>query len=282
MTYFTFLGLFLVLPILILLVRLNHKYELGYLNQYITTHKKAIGAVIGLHIAIALIWTTPWDNYLVATGVWWYDPALVTGVTLGYVPIEEYTFFVLQPILTGLWLVFLFPRLYRSSTLSTDSSSRLRMGVTLILGVFWIIFLGLLLSDFKQFTYLSLELVWALPPIMLQLAFGADILWKQKRLVVFTIVSATVFLSTADLIAIGMGTWTIDPAQSTGILVGNILPIEELIFFLITNVLIVFGITLALAHEGKTRLKYLSTAFFRSNIEQKFIFAGSEEDKHAT
>ena len=263
MTYFTFLGLFLVLPILILLARLNHKYELDHLSQYMTTSEKAVGAIIGLHILLALVWTTPWDNYLVATRVWWYDITLVHGATIGYVPIEEYTFFILQPILTGLWLVFLLPRLYQPSTVNVDSSSsRLRMSATLSLGVIWIIFLGLLLSDFKQFTYLGLELVWALPPIMLQLAFGADILWKQKRLVLFTILSATVFLSTADLIAIGMGTWTIDPAQSTGIVVGNILPIEELIFFLLTNILIVFGITLALANESKSRVKYLSSVFF--------------------
>ena len=60
---------------------------------------------------IALLYTTPWDNYLVATGVWWYDPALVTGLTLGWVPIEEYTFFILQTLLAGLWLAFLARRL---------------------------------------------------------------------------------------------------------------------------------------------------------------------------
>jgi lycopene cyclase domain-containing protein len=56
---------------------------------------------------IAVVYTTPWDNYLVATGVWWYDPQLVTGLVLGWVPIEEYTFFIVQPILAGLWLLML-------------------------------------------------------------------------------------------------------------------------------------------------------------------------------
>ena len=62
-------------------------------------------AVLWGHVLIALIWTTPWDNYLVATRVWWYDPALVTGLTLGWVPIEEYTFFVVQTLMAGLWLL---------------------------------------------------------------------------------------------------------------------------------------------------------------------------------
>ena len=38
------------------------------------------------------------------------------------------------------------------------------------------------------------------------------------------------------------------PAQSTGIFVGA-LPIEELIFFTLTNTLIVFGMTLLLSYK---------------------------------
>ena len=62
---------------------------------------------IGIHILLALIYTTPWDNYLVATGVWYYNPQLVTGIVFGYVPIEEYTFFVLETLFAGLWWWFL-------------------------------------------------------------------------------------------------------------------------------------------------------------------------------
>jgi len=255
MTYFTFLGIFLVLPILMLLARLKYHTGLHRISQSITTDAKVIGGVIALHILLALVWTTPWDNYLVATSVWWYDPALVNGATIGYVPIEEYTFFVLQPIMTSLWLVLWMPYLYQPSALNESTNGRLRAGVTATVGIMWMVFVGLLFSEYKEFTYLSLELVWAIPPIMLQLAFGVDILWKQRRLVGFTILSATLFLSGADLIAIGMGTWTIDPAQSTGILLFGILPIEELIFFLLTNILIVFGVTLALSDESKIRLK---------------------------
>ncbi|MCB0133166.1 MAG: lycopene cyclase domain-containing protein, partial [Caldilineaceae bacterium] len=49
------------------------------------------------------------------------------------------------------------------------------------------------------------------------------------------------------------GTWTIDPAQSTGWLVGT-LPIEEAIFFLVTNTLVVFGITLVMSAESHDRV----------------------------
>ena len=57
------------------------------------------------------------------------------------------------------------------------------------------------------------------------------------------------YLSAADFLAIGAGTWTIDPAQTTGVLLGGVLPIEEVIFFLLTNVLIVFGMVLLLGMD---------------------------------
>jgi len=271
MTYFTFLGIFLVLPILALLAQLHFAKGWERTTARMNASTKTIWLVIILHIFIAVIWTTPWDNYLVATRVWWYDIALVNGATIGYVPIEEYTFFVLQPILTGLWLVTLMPYMYKTSTSPDKPQSRLRATVTGIAGVIWLISLGLLLSDLKQFTYLGLELIWAVPPIMIQLAFGADILWKHKRLVLFTILSATAFLSSADLIAIGLGTWTIDPAQSTGILLAGILPVEELIFFMLTNILIVFGVTLALAKESKVRIQHLPIPILRTLFEPKSV-----------
>ena len=111
----------------------------------------------------------------------------------------------------------------------------------------------MLVSGWEPGTYLGLELSWALLPIMLQVGFGADILWRYRRLVFWTLVPMTLYLSAADSLAIGWETWTINPAQSTGILIGN-LPIEEFIFFLLTNTLISFGITLILAEESHERL----------------------------
>ena len=42
-------------------------------------------------------------------------------------------------------------------------------------------------------------------------------------------------------------TWTIDPAQSFGIFLGGVLPIEEFAFFLMTNVLLTSGMVLLLS-----------------------------------
>jgi len=96
--------------------------------------------------------------------------------------------------------------------------------------------LGYLIGGWPPATYLAITLVWALPPIGLQLIFGADILWRHIRLVLLTIIPMTIYLSAADSLAITSGTWTIDPDQSTGIFLGS-LPIEEAIFFLLTNMI---------------------------------------------
>src|SRR4029078_4568828 len=100
---------FLALPILILLaVMYRHNKSNKQISDF--QNGRAVWVGIGIHVLLAVIYTTPWDNYLVATGVWYYNPQLVTGFLIGYVPIEEYTFFVLETILSGLWWWFLASR----------------------------------------------------------------------------------------------------------------------------------------------------------------------------
>ncbi|WRT67324.1 uncharacterized protein IL334_004294 [Kwoniella shivajii] len=47
---------------------------------------------------MATIWTTPWDNFILSHQGWSYPPGSVIG-RIGYIPIEEHMFFILQPIL---------------------------------------------------------------------------------------------------------------------------------------------------------------------------------------
>jgi lycopene cyclase domain-containing protein len=217
------------------------------------------------HIIVALVYTTPWDNYLVATGVWWYNPTLVTGLTIGWVPIEEYTFFILQPLLTSLWLLWLARRLpFDNQPMSHLRPAR--WGALAGLGLLWLGMTAILAFNWTPGTYLALILVWALPPVMLQLGFGLDTLWRYRRLVGLTLASTTLYLSLADTLAIGAGTWTIDPAQSLQIYLGGVLPVEELIFFFMTNVLLVFGVVLVLAVESQSRV----SPQFRQNLARLF------------
>ncbi len=244
MTYFGVLGVFVLPPVVALIALIVSRSRSADWLQYI--------AVLMLTI-IALVYTTPWDNYLVATGVWWYDEALVTGVTIGWVPIEEYSFFALQTLLTGFWTVFLM----RAIRPVAPGSSRgmLRLVASLLAALLWLVAVGLLLSGWAPGTYLTLILGWGLIPIMIQLAYGADILYTCRRLLLGAITVPTIYLWLVDFLAIRSGTWTLDPAQTLGIALGGTLAVEEMIFFSVTNVLISFGIVLMLADSSQERAK---------------------------
>lgn len=251
MTYAAFLLQFLVVPIAILGV-LAYRDRRRNKPPALARGLLSPPVALVLLIVIALIYTTPWDNHLVATGVWGYDPALVTGITLGWVPLEEYLFFILQPLLTGLGFLLLARRVRIVAPFRPEID--IRSVSALVVCIVWLTSAALLVVGWNPVRYLSLELAWALPPIALQLLVGADILWHYRRVVIAAIVGATLYLCGVDLLAIRSGTWTINPDFSLGILLGGVLPVEEVIFFLVTNVLLVFGLTLGLAQESVTRL----------------------------
>lgn len=259
MTYFGFLAVFLCLPILLL----------WWLNWYDARRGVTLPpawrswpawTLVLAHVVIAVVYTTPWDNYLVATRVWWYNPGLVTGFVIGYVPIEEYTFFVLQPLLTGAWLLLLARHRPQWTDAPVQDGRRVRRRVTGGVFVVWLAFVLVLVSGWQPGTYLALLMVWALPPVMIQTAFGADILWQNRRYVLLSVVPMTLYLAAADKLAITSGTWTINPEQSLNLLLLGRLPIEEFIFFFMTNLLIGVGITLAASVTSKARAEYLIAA----------------------
>jgi lycopene beta-cyclase len=101
-SYGHFLLIFLVVPI-------------GVLGLLLRRHltRRDLGAV-SLMSLVALVYSTPWDNWIVAQGVWTYDPARVIGVLIGWVPLEEYLFFMLQPVLSGLIVLALLGRMRRT------------------------------------------------------------------------------------------------------------------------------------------------------------------------
>jgi lycopene cyclase domain-containing protein len=250
MSYLQFLTTFLLPPACILgawVVFSSHRRNLPEAQIPL---RLGLGAVF-LHVVIAVLYTTPWDNYLVAARVWWYDPELVTGVTLGWVPLEEYIFFVLQTLTVGLWVLLLTGHFVGGRKRVATPNNRANVSPLRI----WIIAAAVLVKGWAPGTYLALELVWALPPIALQLAYGADILWRNRRMVLLAIVPFTLYLSFADTLAIRSGTWTINPERSVGLLLGRILPVEELVFFLLTSTLVVFGVTLVLAAESHDRIR---------------------------
>jgi lycopene cyclase domain-containing protein len=241
MTYAQVLLVFIVPPIVILALMLGR------------TTKKRMWLLLGILVFVAVAYTTPWDNYLVASGVWWYDLELVTGITIGWVPIEEYAFFIVQTVMTGLFYLYL-RRGYEEMSFA-QSGSIVRMIAFIGTALTWLGSGMLLISGWVPGTYLGLILIWALIPIALQVAFGGDLLLKDWRLVSAAILFPTVYLGFVDWLAIGFGTWTISEIKTTGLMIAGRLPIEEFIFFLVTNILVVFGLHLGLHPVSLVRLQ---------------------------
>lgn len=252
MTYFGVLGIFVVPPTLILLALVPRDAWRWLVKREGSVNWKPY-LILLAHVLLALVYTTPWDNYLVANRVWWYDPELVTGITLGWVPIEEYTFFVVQTLLAGLWTLALMRFVFNSPPRATPSRA-VRGSATFVVVLLWVASTLLFLLGWGPGTYLTLILSWALIPVLIQIAFGADILLANWRLLLAAILPPTLYFWLVDAIAIASGTWTIDPAQTTGVKVGP-LPLEEMVFFLMTNLIIVFGVTLMLSEVSKGRAR---------------------------
>ncbi|HEY9876771.1 MAG TPA: lycopene cyclase domain-containing protein [Candidatus Obscuribacterales bacterium] len=232
MSYFGFHLVFTLPPLLIL----------AWVQQQPLAGIGGKRAWLGLPLIVllALIYTTPWDNYLVWREVWYYGRDRVLG-TIGYVPIEEYLFFIIQPLLTGLWLYWLFPR--TSEPVEQEDTTIIRASGTLL----WILLTvaGALMLQSDKTVYLGLILVWASPVLALQWAVGAKQLWATKYTWLTATLIPTLYLWIADRIAIGNGIWTISETYSTGFkLLG--LPIEEATFFFVTNLLVVQGLLLVL------------------------------------
>lgn len=232
MSYFAFHLVFTLPPILLLaLVQRQPLAGIGGLRAWLG---------LPLIALLALVYTTPWDNYLIWRDVWHYGTDRVMG-TIGYVPVEEYLFFLLQPILTGFWLYWLLSR--TSEPVQEEYSARVRVsGIVL-----WITIsiAGALMLQWDPSVYLGLILVWAGPVLALQWAVGANQLWATKRTWLIGTLIPTLYLWSADRVAIAQGIWSISDVYTTGFhLLG--LPIEEATFFLVTNLLVTQGLLLFL------------------------------------
>jgi len=249
--YFGFLAKFVVLPLAILTF-LNWRDSKRGKKLPDELQGMPIEATLAGMSAVAFTYTTPWDNYLVATKVWWYKPELVIGAIIGYVPVEEYSFFVLQTLLTGVWTTYL--ARYIPVADQPHHPWRVRIGMTLAFAGIWVWAVYNLLRGPKSRTYVSITLAWALLPLMFQALFGGDILWRHRKLLALGIIPTTVYLSAADSLAIGSGTWTINPQKSVNYLIGGRLPFEEALFFFITNVLVTLGVTLVQAKDSQRRV----------------------------
>jgi len=109
---------------------------------------------------------------------------------------------------------------------------------------------------FGHDTYLILEVAWGLPVLALQWLAGYRLLWRRRRLLLAGLCIMTTYLVVADAVAIGAGIWTLHANRIIGWHVGDV-PIEEIIFFLLTDAMVMQTALLLLSGWRFPRLRRL-------------------------
>ncbi|HEY3289582.1 MAG TPA: lycopene cyclase domain-containing protein [Anaerolineae bacterium] len=95
----------------------------------------------------------------------------------------------------------------------------------------------------KKFKYLALELGWFVPVIIVQWLFAPHILRSRWKAIPAVTLPLALYLSIRDRVALKEGTWSISEEFSTGVKIRDV-PIEEIIFFIVTSWVSVQGIIL--------------------------------------
>lgn len=198
-----------------------------------------------------MVATTPWDSYLIRTKIWTYPPSAIIGPRLFDIPLEEVFFFVIQTYNTSLLYLLQNKPTFKSSYLvgaTERNGQRLAslqpyriagqvfFTLPILVGA-WLIWKG------GEGTYMGLILAWAGPFGLLLWCLAYQFLLNLPlRSTVVSIVLPTLYLWVVDTLALRRGTWTIESGTKLGVHVWDGLDVEEAAFFLVTNLLITFGL----------------------------------------
>jgi lycopene cyclase domain-containing protein len=218
---------------------------------------RALARPVALVAAVALVWTVPWDRRLVLGGVWSYAPGRVAATVAG-LPVEELAFVLLQVALVAAWgaATGLLPSTRGRGTLGSRSGGAFGWGAVALVGTALAVAGG-------RATYLGLVLAWVAPPLALQHGVAGDLLGARRGVRAALTGPVALWLCVADRVAIGAGTWSIGTATSSGMQVLG-LPVEELLFFALTCLLVTDALVLASCPEALARARALARRRVRS------------------
>ncbi|XP_044011143.1 bifunctional lycopene cyclase/phytoene synthase-like [Aphidius gifuensis] len=191
---------------------------------------------------LAVIYTTPWDTYVIYNGAWTYPPDRVLAV-IGWVPIEEYMFFIIQCIITTLWSLlcsrWTIPCF--SFNYNKKSYQLIRWIPIILMGIITII--GYKLAIPGQHTFYIGCILWWSCPVLAFMWYGAGNFFIKKIFSsLIAIIIPTLYLWRVDQIALKDNVWHINEKMSLNIFPIDDLPIEEALFFFLTNLFIVMGV----------------------------------------
>jgi lycopene cyclase domain-containing protein len=228
-TYFRFHWIFNV-PLLLVLIMADWRDPM------------TVGAAQAMRwvLLAVVVFTTPWDNIAVRRGIWGFPRDKYT-FHLGWLPVEEYLFFVLQTlnVIYGVRVLFhRHPDWHRTASTDPTSWTALCLAASALT---WVV-IGLQLRQWgrrkgARVNYM-LHLAWFLPVIYVQWVLGPNLFGAHAGLLVLVTVAFGLYYTVADYIAVRAGLWFFDEKQITGWKLAGVLPWEEIAFFCVTSLLV--------------------------------------------
>ncbi|KAJ5552442.1 phytoene synthase [Penicillium frequentans] len=196
-----------------------------------------------------VIWTIPWDSFLIHTHIWTYPTDAIIGLTLFKIPIEEVFFFIIQTYNTSLLYTLLGKRLLLPIYLSGPLKNPHQTILILCRDIGTVLFSGTAVLGLTcmyhggKYMYMGLILTWVSPVLTLQwLLTYRFLLALPPASTIVPILLPTAYLWLVDTIALRRGTWVIETGTKLDIQIWSGLEIEEALFFFVTNTMIVFGL----------------------------------------
>lgn len=119
----------------------------------------------------------------------------------------------------------------------------LLLTAALLFAVSWFFFIKGALQE-SPYRYLYLILAWATPVLFLQWQVGYSTLLSFRKELGLAIAALTSYFWVADSFAIWQGIWAFPENSISGFKLFGILPIEEALFFFVTNCMVVQGFIL--------------------------------------
>ncbi len=205
-----------------------------------------IGAALAVFVLVFLF-AAPWDNWAVQRGIWGFDPHR-TGARIGWLPWEEYLFFLWQSfhVVATVWLLFrFFPGLRTGAeTPVAPITGFLVLGVAA--GTASVVHRWREKPRSPRWGYAWHLLAWFLPLISVQWAVAPGLLFRLLPVVGGAALFWGTYYTVVDCFAVRSGIWFFDPKQIQGSRLFGILPWEEAVFFYLTSLLVAQSFVLLL------------------------------------
>lgn len=195
---------------------------------------------LGLVLLAVMVFTTPWDNLAAKWGIWGF-PREKYSFRIGYLPIEEYAFFLLQSVNVMLAVrafFYFFPEWQTGLETTIGKWTLIYLGASVLPWAIVTAQLVMLRRKAGPRVNYAIHLAWFLPVIYAQWVLAPPLFLAHAGLLALVTALFGVYYTLADLVAVRAGTWFFDEKQITGVKLGGILPWEEIAFFFLTSLLV--------------------------------------------